>query len=144
MKIWHLDSEYDQLFAWLTGLREGRRSNVRKATEEIKEAVLRQGETALVALSRRFDGWEEDHPVLVSRQELEQSASQVSRADRAVLKGMIKNVTAYHRGQRMKPRSYHRNGVTVKETFVPVERALVYVPGGTAPYPSSLVMGAVP
>jgi histidinol dehydrogenase len=144
MKIWHLDREYDQLFVWLTGLREGRRSNVRKATEEIKQAVLAQGETALVALSRRFDGWEEAYPVLVSRQELEERASQVSRSDRELLNGMIKNVSSYHRGQRMKPRSYKRKGVTVNETFVPVERALVYVPGGTAPYPSSLVMGAVP
>src|SRR5512133_3077937 len=113
MKIWHLDREYDQLFAWLTGLREGRRSNVRKATEEIKQAVLAQGATALVALSRRFDGWEEDYPVLVSRQELEERANEVSRSDRAVLKGMIKNVAAYHKGQRMKPRSYKRKGVTV-------------------------------
>lgn len=144
MKIWHLDKEYDQLITWLEGLREGRKSNVRKATDEIKEAVLAHGEEALVALSRRFDGWDEDYPVLVSKRELEDSAGKVSRSDRAVLKGMIRNVTAYHKGQRARPRSYKRKGITVSETFVPVERALVYVPGGTAPYPSSLVMGAVP
>lgn len=144
MKIWHLDREYDQLFSWLEGLREGRKSNVRKATEEIKQTILAQGEEALVVLSRRFDGWEKDYPVLVDRHELEEGARQVSRSDRAVIKGMIRNVTAYHRGQIARPRTYRRKGVTVKETFVPVERALVYVPGGTAPYPSSLIMGAVP
>jgi histidinol dehydrogenase len=144
MKIWHLDREYDQLFAWLKGLREGRKSDVKKATDEIKQTVLGQGESALKALSRRFDAWELDYPVLVSKEDLEESAGKVSRSDRAVLKGMIRNVTAYHKGQLGRPRTYKRKGVTVTETFVPVERALVYVPGGTAPYPSSLVMGAVP
>lgn len=144
MKIWHLDQDYHQLLAWLKGLREGRKANVRKATEEIKVAVLAGGEDALRSLSRRFDGWEEDCPVLVTPQELEESAKRVSRSDWAVLKGMIKNTTAYHKGQLARPRTYKRKGVTVRETFVPVERALVYVPGGTAPYPSSLVMGAVP
>lgn len=144
MKIWHLDRECDQLFAWLDGLRERRRSNVRTATENIKQTVLTQGEAGLVALSRRFDAWEQEYPVLVERQELEETAGHVSPADRNVIKGMIKNVTAYHKGQLPRPRTYKRKGVTVSETFVPVERALVYVPGGTAPYPSSLVMGAVP
>jgi histidinol dehydrogenase len=144
MKIWHLDSDYDQLFAWLKGLREGRKANVRKATDEIKEAVLTGGEEALKALSRRFDDWDEDHSLLVTRKELEESASKVSRSDRMVLKGMIKNIAAYHKGQAGRPRTYKRKGLTVTETFVPVERALVYVPGGTAPYPSSLIMGAVP
>jgi histidinol dehydrogenase len=144
MKIWHLDKDYDQFFAWLEGLREGRKSNVRKATDEIKQAVLAKGEEALVGLSRRFDAWEEDYPVLVNRQELEEWAGKVSRSDLTVIKGMIRNVTAYHKGQIAKPRTYKRKGVTVTETFVPVERALVYVPGGTAPYPSSLIMGAVP
>lgn len=144
MKIWHLDKDYDQFFAWLEGLREGRKSNVRKATDEIKQTVLAKGEEALVGLSRRFDAWEEDYPVLVNRQELEEWAGKVSRSDLTVIKGMIRNVTAYHKGQIAKPRTYKRKGVTVTETFVPVERALVYVPGGTAPYPSSLIMGAVP
>lgn len=144
MKIWHLDREYDQFFAWLENLREKRRSNVGKTTEEIKQMVLTEGEEALAALSRRFDAWEEDYPILVGRQELEARASEVSRSDLTVIKGMIRNVTAYHKGQIAKPRTYKRKGVTVKETFVPIERTLVYVPGGTAPYPSSLVMGAVP
>ncbi|NTW37087.1 MAG: histidinol dehydrogenase, partial [Syntrophobacteraceae bacterium] len=49
-----------------------------------------------------------------------------------------------HYGQAGRKRTYSREGLVVREEFVPVERALVYVPGGTAPYPSSLVMGAVP
>ena len=57
---------------------------------------------------------------------------------------MIENVTLFHRSQKRRQRTYRRQGLKVVERAVPVERALVYVPGGKAPYPSSLVMGAVP
>ncbi len=53
-------------------------------------------------------------------------------------------MTLFHRSQKQRPRTYRRQGLKVVERAVPVERALVYVPGGKAPYPSSLVMGAVP
>ena len=73
--------------------------------------------------------------------ELKAAASAVGRKDERVLKGMIENVARFHRSQpRLKPRTYRRQGLIVTETPAPVERALVYVPGGTAPYPSSLVM----
>jgi histidinol dehydrogenase len=68
----------------------------------------------------------------------------VSRKDLSVLRGMIRNVRAFHRHQCRRTRTYKRDGLVVREELVPVERALVYVPGGTAPYPSSLIMGVVP
>jgi histidinol dehydrogenase len=57
---------------------------------------------------------------------------------------MVRNVTLFHRGQKGRARTYRRQGLKVTERPVAVERALVYVPGGTAPYPSSLIMGVVP
>jgi histidinol dehydrogenase len=57
---------------------------------------------------------------------------------------MIKNVTSYHKNQKRKNRTYKRKGLIVREEFVPLEGAMVYVPGGTAAYPSSLIMGVVP
>lgn len=144
MKIWHLDKELDAFLASIVRGREGRKANVRTIVEGIKKDVLERGEQALADFSMRFDGWQRPYPLKFSEDELRAAASQVSKKDIAILKGMIRNVTAYHKGQLGKTRIYRRTGLHVKEQFVPVERALVYVPGGRVPYPSSLVMGAVP
>jgi histidinol dehydrogenase len=144
MKIWHLDTEYEEFIASVTSGREKRKAGVRHAVEDIKKQVLEEGEKTLLDLGRRFDGWEEDFPLKVDKEELAEAASTIGKADEGVLRGMIENVSLYHRSQRSKPRRYKRKGLTVVDERVPVERALVYVPGGTAPYPSSLIMGAVP
>ena len=146
MRIWHLEKEYDAFIAAVTsakGKAEGRGRGERG--RRIRAEVLEKGERALMDCGRRFDGWTEDYPLKASVAELESAASAVTGADAGVLKGMIEQVTplsSLSEGQR--PRTYRRRGLKVVEQPVPVERALVYVPGGTAPYPSSLVMGAVP
>jgi histidinol dehydrogenase len=144
MRIWHLDREYDQFIAAITSAREERKAGVREIVEAIKTEVLKGGEGAIVAYARKFDGWNRDYALKVSKDELREAASSVAQKDRLALKGMIENVTRFHRSQGPRPRNYRRQGLTVTEEAVPVEKALVYVPGGTAPYPSSLVMGVVP
>jgi histidinol dehydrogenase len=144
MKVWHLDREYDQFIAAVTSAREKRKAGIRDIVEGIKAEVLKRGERAIIDYAKKFDGWTGDYSLDVSREELEEAASSVGRKDRSALTGMIHNVTRFHRSQRQRPRTYRRKGVTVSEEAVPVERALVYVPGGTAPYPSSLIMGVVP
>jgi histidinol dehydrogenase len=144
MKIWHLDREYDQFIAAVTSAREERKAGIKEIVEGIRSEVLRDGERAIVGYAKRFDGWKNDHALKVEKEELREAASSVGRKDRSVLRDMIGNVTRFHRSQRSRTRKYSARGLTVTEEAVPVERALVYVPGGTAPYPSSLVMGAVP
>ena len=144
MKIWHLDKEYDAFIAAITSAREERRAGVRDKVQAIRAEVLAHGEAALMAYGRQFDGWTEDYPPQVGRDELERAASTLAKEDVRALKGMIENVTLFHRSQKQRVRTYRRQGLKVVERPVPVERALVYVPGGKAPYPSSLVMGAVP
>lgn len=144
MKVWDLDKEYDQLLAFTIGGRERKRSNVRSAVEEVRNRLLADGEKAITEFSMRWDGWTKAYPLKLTEEEVDSGASQVNRKDLAVLRGMIKNVRAYHRGQAERKRTFSREGLVAREELVPVERALVYVPGGTAPYPSSLIMGAVP
>jgi histidinol dehydrogenase len=144
MKIWHLDKEYDAFIAAVTSAREERKAGVRDKVQAIRAEVLEKGERALISYARQFDGWIEDYPLRVSRDELERAASSLGKEDERTLKGMIEQVTLFHRSQKQRQRTYRRQGLKVVERSVPVERALVYVPGGKAPYPSSLVMGAVP
>ncbi len=144
MKTWHLEKEYDAFIAAVVSAREERKTGVRERVQAIRAEVLQKGEGALVSYARQFDGWRQEYPLKASREELEAAASTLTKEDKRVLKGMIENVKLFHRHQKQRPRTYRREGLKVIEQSVPVDRVLVYVPGGTAPYPSSLVMGAVP
>ena len=142
MKIWDLEKESDRFIRFILEGREKRKTSIRAAVEEIKKAVLLRKGAALIEFSRRWDGWEEDHPLKVPEREINEALAGIPRADLPVLRGMIKNVRAFHRTQKGRARTYKGKGLTVKEEFVPVERAMVYVPGGTAPYPSSVPAGS--
>lgn len=144
MRVWDLEKEFDALLSFAIGGREKKRKDIRSAVEGIREGLLTKGEGALVGYSMKWDGWPEPYSLKLTREEIATGAAEVNRKDRAVLRGMIRNVRAFHRHQAGGKRIYKKNGLFVREELVPVERALVYVPGGTAPYPSSLIMGVVP
>ncbi len=144
MKVWHLEREWDAFFASITKGREQQKANVRRAVEAIKTQVVNEGEEALIRLGLRFDAWKRAYPLKIGPHEVERAAGNVSKKDLDVLKGMIRNVRLFHRSQRPQKRSHTRKGLDVREEQVPVERALIYVPGGQVPYPSSVVMGVVP
>lgn len=144
MKVWDLEREYGELIAFIKDGREKKKKDIKASVQDIKRELLQKGEKALSAFSRKWDGWTNDHPLKVSEKEIRESASLVKRENLAALKGMIKNVVHYHKAQGGKKRTYRRKGVAVEEAFVPVESVVVYVPGGRATYPSSLIMGVVP
>lgn len=144
MRIWDLEKEYDAFISYILEGREKKKQNVRGAVETIKKELFLKKEKALLEFSRKWDRWDADYPLKLTPKEIRESASLVAPADLKVLKGMISNVTAYHKNQKGAGRVFKRKGLVVKEEFVPLERAMVYVPGGTAAYPSSLIMGVVP
>jgi histidinol dehydrogenase len=144
MKIWDLDKEYEKFISFVLNGREKKKKNVRSAVETIKNEIISKKEKALVGFSRKWDRWDKEYPLKLSEREIREGASKISRPDMSVLKGMIENVTSYHKNQKGKNRTYRRKGLLVREEFVPLERAMIYVPGGTAAYPSSLIMGVVP
>jgi histidinol dehydrogenase len=144
MRIWRLEQEYDALIAAVFSGRERQKAEVGERVAGIRAEVREKGERALMDCGRRFDGWTEDYPLRVSGAELASAASAVGSGDVRVLKGMIEQVRLFHHSQKGPARTYRRRGLQVVERPVPVERVLIYVPGGTAAYPSSLIMGAVP
>ncbi len=144
MKIWDLEQESEGLLGFVMKRREEKKRDIGTSVVAIKKELLARGDGALTDFARRWDGWEKDYPLKVSPDEIATRSAEVPKADLSILRGMIRNVTAYHKGQKPKGRTYRDRGVTVRESWVPVERAMVYVPAGTAPYPSSLIMGAVP
>ncbi|MBP1750368.1 MAG: Histidinol dehydrogenase, partial [Deltaproteobacteria bacterium] len=144
MKIWELEREYDSLISFVKTGRAGKKRDVRSSVEKIKEEIIARKDRAIIDFSKAWDRWDKDYPIKVDADEIEKAASRIPREDVQILKGMIKNVASYHKGQKPRKRIYKKEGLRVEEEHVPVESVMVYVPGGTASYPSSLIMGALP
>lgn len=144
MRVWELEKEREGLLSLIIKCRIQNKIDVRRAVETIKEEILKTGEDAVSRLSGVYDRWDREYPLRIPMEEIETHAARVSKKDISVLRGMIKNVELFHRNQGTRHRTYRRRGLSVEEGYIPIERALVYVPGGKAAYPSSLIMGAIP
>jgi histidinol dehydrogenase len=129
--------------AWF---RRGDRRIPIPAVADIIEQVREHGDEAVLSLTERFDHAELSPDQLrVEPNELEASVGVLEPAVLAALRTAIANVKAVARAQiRNEPVTVELpegHGVEIVER--PVRRAAVYVPGGRAPYPSTVVMGAV-
>jgi histidinol dehydrogenase len=110
---------------------------------EIIAEVRAAGDEALIAYTRRFDtGGAEPGPIRVPEAALDAAADGLSPELRAGLELAIANVSRVARAGLGEDRSVRfEDGHEVRLREAPVERAAVYVPGGRAPYPSTVVMG---
>ena len=124
----------------------GSGEGVRAATAAILERVRREGDEALVDLARRFDAPDFDPSRLrVSREELEERASGAGREAQALLRRTRARIAAYHERQREASfRMDIGNGSRLEWRSLPIAAAGVYVPGGAAVYPSTVLMNTVP
>jgi histidinol dehydrogenase len=125
----------------------------REASEDVEQAVraiiaevVRDGDRALVALSRRFDRVDLDAVGLrVRPDELEQAAAACNAEALAALSLARDRIEAYHRRQLPRDDRFADSlGVELGHRWTAVPAAGLYVPGGTAAYPSSVLMNAVP
>ncbi len=113
--------------------------------KEIVAAVRDGGDRALFAYSEKFDGSVLDaDTVAVSEEEIEAAYAALDPALLASMKKAAENVLSYHRRSPLKEDIRTENGRTTGYTVRPVERAGIYVPGGTAPLFSSVLMGVLP
>jgi histidinol dehydrogenase len=111
---------------------------------QIIAAVRERGFDALGELALRFDGVRQEHP-LVPQEALAAALEQLDPAVRAALEESISRARRFADGQR--PRNVDvelGDGAVVSQNWVPVARVGLYVPGGLAVYPSSVIMNVVP
>ncbi|BCK71887.1 histidinol dehydrogenase [Streptomyces libani subsp. rufus] len=121
--------------------------DVEAALERVRpicEDVRHRGTAALIDYARRFDGVEIER-VRVPAEALRDALDGLDPAVRAALEESIRRARIVHREQRRTDVTTKVvPGGTVTERWVPVERVGLYVPGGLAVYPSSVVMNVVP
>ncbi|NNL68080.1 MAG: histidinol dehydrogenase [Myxococcales bacterium] len=138
------DSGFEKRFAALCDRRYEAEGSVEKAVRKILEQVREGGDDALTALVKKHDGARID-ALEVTKGEWEAGIEAIDPADRAALGKAAMRVREFHRrrvpsGWEMKEEGGALLGVKVR----PLSRVAVYVPGGKAAYPSSVIMSAVP
>jgi histidinol dehydrogenase len=113
---------------------------------EIIEDVRRRGDAALIDYTTRFDGVRlRPEQFRVDESSLHDSAARVEGRVLEAIRASIGNVRAFHEHERVEDWEVETvRGVRLGQRITPVEAAGLYVPGGTASYPSSVVMNVVP
>lgn len=113
--------------------------------EEILNNVREKRDEAVFAYTEKFDGFKlTPDNVFVTKEEIEEAYKEIDEEFIEVLKKAIKNIREYHEKQvRTSWFTTKEDGTILGQKFTPLERVGVYVPGGKAAYPSSLLMNVV-
>ncbi|QJC97823.1 Histidinol dehydrogenase [Bacillus mojavensis] len=116
----------------------------RNAVRSIIEHVKANGDQAVRDYTAKFDGIKLDS-ALVTTEEIEEAYSLLDPQLLQVIRRAIKNITEYHERQLQSSWFYHRkDGTMLGQKVTALDSAGVYVPGGTAAYPSSVLMNVIP
>lgn len=117
---------------------------IRESVEAILQAVQDTGDAAVRELTEKFDGVRLDS-FLVAPEEIDEATKKVGPEFMAVLQEAADNIRTYHQRQVQKTwMDTFRPGVRLGAKFTPIQRVGVYVPGGTAAYPSTVLMDTIP
>jgi len=120
--------------------------DIENKVREIILSVKKEGDRALLEFTEKYDGVKlNSSEILVSSEEWNIASQEVKVDLLEVIKEAIKKIEKYHLHQ--KENSWfttEEKGIILGQIVNPIERVGLYVPGGTAAYPSSLIMAAVP
>ena len=144
LKSWDADFE-DGFAALLTAKREDS-VDVADAVAGIIARVRAEGDAAVLALTEQFDRFSLTPETLAfSEAEIDAACGEVSPEDRAALELAAARIREYHERQVPEDQSWtDATGATLGWRWTAVEAAGLYVPGGLATYPSSVLMNAIP
>ena len=114
-----------------------------ESVRQIVADVMTGGDAAVKKYTRKFDGVSVDD-LAVSGDEIDEAFASVSPSFLEVVKKSAENIAEFHSKQKKSGFEINRDGVTLGQKYTAVEKAGLYVPGGTASYPSTVLMNAVP
>ena len=118
--------------------------NVEQTVADIISAVRARGDAALYEYCERFDGACLSS-LAVSPEEIDEAVASVEPKFLEILEKAAKNIRAFHEKQvRNSFIINNESGIVIGQKVIPVDRAGLYVPGGTAAYPSTVLMDAIP
>ena len=136
-------SQLERLLAWESVSDEAVTGTVR----EIIQAVQRNGDAALVDYTNRFDRMQASSmaDLTLHASRLDAALAAIPAEQRQALELAAERLRSYHQHQKMESWSYtEADGTMLGQQVTPLDRVGLYVPGGKATYPSSVLMNAIP
>lgn len=121
-------------------------ARVEMQVRSILSQVKKQGDRALIRLTQKYDGWNVSPKTLrVSRGEFRAALKTLTREEKKTLEFAADRIERFHALQDRRSWSFaEEDGTVLGQIVHPVDRVGIYVPGGKAAYPSSVLMNAVP
>ncbi|WP_089729785.1 histidinol dehydrogenase [Candidatus Thiosymbion oneisti] len=141
------DRDFEQRLEALLAWESVSDAEIQERVDAIIKAVREGGDAALLDYTRRFDRWQPrtaaDLEIPAAR--IEQARNGVSAVERAALELAAKRIHDYAEHQKLTDWSFHDDhGTLLGQKVTPLDRVGLYVPGGKAAYPSSVLMNAIP
>ena len=139
--------DFDARLQALTAWEEARDDSLVDTVRDIVGAVRRDGDAALLAFTRRFDELSADSVAAleITADRLATALGAIAPEQRAALEAAAERITTYHQHQVQQSWQYHdAGGNLLGQKITPLARAGIYVPGGKASYPSSVLMNSLP
>ncbi|MEG2686533.1 MAG: histidinol dehydrogenase [Christensenellaceae bacterium] len=116
-----------------------------KTVDEILYDIKTNGDKALFDYIQKFDGFAvTSQNLLVSKQEIQEAFLEVDKALIEIMKEAAQNIKEFHDRQKRENWFIEKDGKILGQLYIPVQSAGVYVPGGKAAYPSSVLMNIIP
>jgi histidinol dehydrogenase len=133
----------DALLAWESVSNK----QVQQTVDSIIEDIRARGDAALVDYTTRFDGWQPSDAASleIPSARLQQAVDAIPPEQREALEAASARIRAYAQHQRMQDWEFREaDGTLLGQKVTPLDRVGLYVPGGKAAYPSSVLMNAIP
>lgn len=137
------NTQLDQLLSW----ESVSDASVNQRVLDIIDNVRTRGDAALVDYTRQFDGLDvaQMSDLILPRERLELALTRITPEQRRALETAARRVREYHERQVQDSWQYQEaDGTILGQKVTPLDRAGLYVPGGKASYPSSVLMNAIP
>ena len=137
------DSELDSLIAWDSTIDEEISNSVKKIIDDVRHF----GDSSVLDYTQQFDSImaKSISELTISKERLKQSFDNLEKEQKDALSIAAKRIKSYHQNQVQESWNYSEDdGTVLGQKITPLERAGLYVPGGKAAYPSSVLMNSIP
>ena len=141
------DEDFDRALSALLAFDASQDESIERAVAAILQDVRERGDAALLEYTERFDRVRADtvQALEIPRSQWQDALAALPADQRNALEAAAERIRAYHEHQRAQSWSYtEADGTLLGQQVTPLDRVGLYVPGGKAAYPSSVLMNAIP
>ncbi len=119
-------------------------ANITAAVTSVINTVKQEGDVGILALTEKFDGVKPDS-IRVSKSEIDATSDRLSEEMKTALKQAYSNISKFHQAQKPQPVKVETQpGVVCEQITMPINKVGLYIPGGSAPLPSTVLMLGIP